>query len=91
MGAQEDYQTFVEMAERLQLDEEEAEGFISSAMKRLGHKARQMWEDGDGSGNGDGGDFFARRQGGQRQRRPATPSRGRQGGQGGGWMYGQGS
>jgi hypothetical protein len=66
MPAQDDETMLSELAERLGLEEEEADNFIGSAMKRLGYKARRMWEDDDsqGGGNNSGGDFFStRRQG----------------------------
>lgn len=85
MSAQEDYDTFSAMAERLQLDEEEAENFIGSAMKRLGYKARQMWEDDDSGGGNSGGDFFSAK---RRERRSATPPRRSSGGN---WQYGRGA
>lgn len=89
MSAQEDFDLFESIAEKLGLDDDERGSFINSAMKRLGHKARVAWDDAEegGSGNG-GGDFFSRR----RESRQVPPGRRDRGddrrASGGGWQYG---
>ena len=87
MAAQEDYESFAALAERMQLEEDEAENFINSAMKRLGYKAKQIWEDDDGGEGGKrGGDFFAPpRRTSPRQTRSTGPSSRRS--SGGRWQY----
>ncbi len=59
MPAQEDQGMLEELAQRLGLEDDEADNFISSAMKRLGYRARRIFEDDEGNGNNNGGDFFA--------------------------------
>ncbi len=61
MSAQDDFLKFSEIAELLGLENEENENFISSAMKRRGHKPVLTWADAEGDGDGDGnsGDFFS--------------------------------
>lgn len=81
-NAQEDFDLFSGLAERLGLDENEAESFVGSAMKRLGHRPRLLWEDGDDNNEGgSGGDFFSRISGGSQRResRPTRPNRDRRG------------
>lgn len=86
MSASEDYDFFSSVVEKLGLDEKEGKSFIDSAMGRMGHKARAVWDDADDDDSGGGGDFFSQ---GKSQRR----STGRQGGRGGqsgngkGWQY----
>lgn len=73
MAAQEDQGMLEELAERLGLENDEADNFISSAMKRLGYRARRIFEDddsGNNSGSG-GGDFFSQK----RQRTREIPNR----------------
>jgi hypothetical protein len=81
MGAKDDHDLFTNVAEMLGLEDEEADSFISSAMKRRGHKAVTQWADSEGdSGNG-GGDFFS-------QRRQTRNVGGKQGkGNGSDWQY----
>jgi hypothetical protein len=89
MAAQDDFQALADLAERLGLEEDESENFITSGMKRLGYKARQMWEDNDDTDSGSGGgDFFSTK---RREKRSAQPERQRpreQRRSGGGWQYG---
>ena len=70
-GAQDDFDTLSALAERLGLDEDESHNFVSSSMKRLGYKAREMWEDGDGDSKSGSGDFFGKK----REERPARRQR----------------
>lgn len=59
-SAQEDQDMLSELAERLGLDDDETDSFIGDAMKRLGYRARRMWEDGDDDDRGrGGGDTFS--------------------------------
>jgi len=92
MAAADDHATLSELAERLGVDDEERDQFVSSSMKRLGYKPRTDWDDPDpdeNKGNG-GGDFFSRkREQNQRQQRE-VPGRGgqqRQRQQSGGYDY----
>ncbi len=71
MSAQEDLQHLTTLANRLELEDEERDKFIGSAMKRLGHKSRDVWEDGDGEGSETGGDFFSTK---RREQRPTRTS-----------------
>lgn len=91
MPAQEDHQRFSDMADELGLEDDDRDGFISSAMKRKGYKETRGWADPDpdpnnGGGN-DGGDFFSQRRNqqnsGERTRRVPTGSRGGQQNSGG--------
>lgn len=61
MGAKDDYGLLEDLAKRLGLDETESDNFISSSMKRLGHRMSTLWEDAEGSGDSGSGDFFSRR------------------------------
>lgn len=86
--AQEDLDELTALVEKLGLDDEEATSFIGSAMKRLGHRPKLSWEDGDDSGNGDGvTDFFARKR--KPETRSARPDRQRRSGSD--WQYGRGA
>jgi len=87
MAAKDDFESLRDWAERLGLSEEEGENFITSSMRRLGHRARIDWDDAEESGGGGGGDFFARRQG--REQRKVTGQRQpqRRASGGGGWQY----
>lgn len=64
--AQEDYTRVTGLAADLKLEGEDLLGFVSDSMKRLGHKAKTVWEDAepDGGNGGGGGDFFSRGRGG---------------------------
>lgn len=86
MAAKDDFDLFGQVAEMLGLDEEETENFVTSAMRRRGHKPRIDWADNDDGGEDKGGDFFTRKRetrrvGGRQQPR-------RESGSGGGWQYG---
>lgn len=70
--AQEDYDDLSKVAEKLELDDDEKDNFISSGMKRLGHKVRQVWEDSDDDGKSESGDFFSSK---RREQRPSSGSR----------------
>lgn len=83
--AEEDYSILAALAERLGLDEDQADGFVSSSMKRLGHKAKLMWEDGEDGGNDDSGDYFTRKRVTRDSRPPSNrENRSRRDG----WQYG---
>jgi hypothetical protein len=86
MAAKDDYDLFNSVAEMLGLEPEETENFVTSAMRRRGHKPKIQWDDDEESGSGDKGDFFSRkreqRQVGPRRQRPTGTSGG------GGWQYG---
>ncbi len=85
--AEEDFQRFAGLAEELGLDEQEAEGFIASSMKRLGHRPKLSWEDADTSNEGGSGDFFSSITGGKRREsRPTGPQRRKPSGD---WQYGR--
>jgi hypothetical protein len=74
MPAEDDFGSLSELAERLGLDDSEKENFISSGMKRLGYKARAIWEDSDNDNDGGGnGDFFASK---RRERREVNDDKG---------------
>ena len=83
--AQEDFESLSEWAERLGLDESEAESFVGSAMKRLGHRPKLLWEDGESNSGEGGGDFFSSMRK-TRETRSARPNRERSGGSDG-WQY----
>lgn len=89
MGAKDDFDLFGNVAEMLGLDDEERENFVTSAMRRRGHKPRIDWDDNPESGSSSGGgDFFSGRR--REQRQVGNKNRGSQGGnQGGGsgWQY----
>ncbi len=86
--AQEDLEKFLGIAEELGLEDDEANSFVSSAMKRKGHRPKLSWEDADTSdGDGSGGDFFSSITGGKRREtRPTRPQR-KSGGSD--WQYGR--
>lgn len=86
MAAKDDFDLFGQVAEMLGLDEEETENFVTSAMRRRGHKPLIQWGDSD-DGDDKSGDFFTRKRETRRVgNRPAN--RGRETGSGGGWQYG---
>lgn len=78
--AEEDYNRVSGLAADLRLEGEDLLGFVSDSMKRLGHRARTVWEDAtpEGGGDGGGGDFFTR------NRQNNGGSGGGDGGRGGG-------
>jgi hypothetical protein len=84
MSAKEDFDLFGSVAEMLGLDEEERESFVTSAMRRRGHKPRIDWTDSENDEGGDSGDFFQRR----RQTRKVQGRGGRQQNNNAGWQYG---
>jgi len=71
MPAKEDYEHLSTLADRLELDDDERDKFINSAMTRLGHKSREVWEEGDGDAESpqSGGDFFTTK---RRDQRPTN-------------------
>lgn len=76
MAAKDDFEALTDWAERLGLDEGQAENFITSSMRRLGHRPSVNWNDAE-EGEGEGGgitDFFS---GGKR--REQRQVRGQQG------------
>jgi hypothetical protein len=87
MAAKDDFDLFGQVAEMLGLDEEESENFVTSAMRRRGHKPKIHWDDTE-EGEEKGGDFFTKkrqtRQVGGRQQRGS----GRDQGNSSGWQYG---
>lgn len=85
--AQEDLERFLGIAEELGLEDDEANSFISSAMKRKGHRPKLSWEDADLNSDGDGGDFFTSITGGKRRETRSTRPQ-RKGG-GSDWQYGR--
>ncbi len=86
--AQEDLDRLMGLAEDLGLEESEAENFVSSAMKRLGHRAKMTWEDGEPSGDSGSGDFFSGIAGGKRRETRATRPTGQRRSSDG-WQYGR--
>jgi len=86
MAAKDDFDLFSSVAEMLGLDSEESENFVTSAMRRRGHKPRIDWDDNEEGGGEKGGDFFTRRQRQTRQVGRPSGERGRKA-SGGGWQY----
>jgi hypothetical protein len=84
MPAKDDFDLFHSVAEMLGLEDDETENFITSAMRRRGHRPRVDWDDGEGSGES-GGDFFTKKRE-TRQVRPKPEQKRASGG--GGWQYG---
>jgi hypothetical protein len=88
MGAKDDFDLFKQISEMLDLDDDESENFVTSAMRRRGHKPRVDWDDNPDNGGGQVGDFFSgkakrqQRQVGPNQRQP------QQSGGSQGWQYG---
>ena len=85
MAAKDDFDLFQSVAEMLGLEPEETENFVTSAMRRRGHKPKIQWDDDENAEGKGGGDFFSKKResrqvGGQRQQRKAS---------GGGWQYGE--
>jgi len=85
MAAKDDFDLFHSVAEMLGLDDDESENFVTSAMRRRGHRPRIDWDDSEGSGDSGGGDFFSKK----RQQRQVNPPR-RQSDErrNQGWQYG---
>jgi hypothetical protein len=86
--AEEDFELLKNMAAHIGLDDTESDSFISSAMKRIGHKPVMQWmdNDNDDNDNGGSGDFFASRRREQRETRPASGGN-RRGRSSGDWQY----
>lgn len=62
MAAQDDYNELTAWAKRLGLEGDDHDSYVNDAMKRLGHKAKTIWEDDTDSGkDSGGGDFFSRK------------------------------
>jgi hypothetical protein len=84
MAAKDDFDLFHSVAEMLGLEEDETENFITSAMRRRGHRPRIDWDDGDNGGESGGGDFFTKR----RETRQVRPRQEREQKRSAGWQYG---
>ena len=84
MPAKDDHDLLSALAERLGLDDGETENFVTSSMRRLGHRANIAWADAEESGDEEGGDFFSKK---RQQRRVGPPQR-QERQSGGGWQYG---
>lgn len=87
MGAQEDYMSLSELADRLFGDDGDAdkrERWLSDHMRQLGHKATSIWQDADDGDSGDSGGsgYF----GGREKRRISGNSRNSEKKKD--WMYG---
>ena len=86
MGAQDDYESLSELADRLfgnDGDPEKRDKWLSDHMRQLGHKAKSIWQDAepdDEDGNVSSGYFGSSRE--KRQVRSGRKSKG------GDWMYG---
>lgn len=85
MAAKDDFDLFHSVAEMLGLEDDETENFITSAMRRRGHKPRIDWDDSESEGKESGGDFFSKkRETRQVRQRPEQQQQRRSGG----WQYG---
>lgn len=85
MPAEDDFNMFSELAERMGLEDEERENYITQHMKRLGYKMRTAWdepESGDGNKNELG--FFKEK---TRERRTIEPRQRRASGGNDGGFY----
>lgn len=80
MSAQEDFTLFSQVAEMLGLENDDHDNFITSAMKRRGHKPKLDWVDGDGDGKDDTGDFFTSKRRTRETERKVSKDKG--------WQYG---
>lgn len=78
MTAQDDFLKFSEVAEMLGLKDDEHENFITSAMKRRGHKPKLDWVDGDDNDEENSGDFFTPKRRARETERKVSK----------GWQYG---
>jgi hypothetical protein len=87
MSAKDDFDLFHSVAEMLGLEEDETENFLTSAMRRRGHKPRIDWDDSESEGKESGGDFFSKKRE-TRQVKPSQRSEQRRSSSGGGWQYG---
>jgi hypothetical protein len=95
MPANEDYESLQSLAERLKLEGDDRENFVSSSMKRLGYKPATQWQEPEpeGNDNNDSGDFFSRKQKREQRRVQGGGGGGGNGGNndsnnGSGWQYG---
>jgi hypothetical protein len=84
MGAQDDYESLSELADRLfgeDGDPEKRDKWLSDHMRQLGHKARSIWQDADpdDGGNVSSGYFGS----GSREKRKISGKKDRKD-----WMYG---
>jgi hypothetical protein len=62
MSAEEDYERFKALADELEMEDDAAQKFIDSAMKRKGHKPVTSWADAEPKApEGGEGDFFGNR------------------------------
>lgn len=87
MPAKDDFDMLGQLAERLGLDDDEKDGFISSSMERLGHKRSVSWEDNQ-EGDSGSGDFFSKKRERQTRQVPTGNRRtGTDGGNSAGWQY----
>ena len=85
MPAKDDHDLLSALAERLGLDDGETENFVTSSMRRLGHRAQIAWEDSAPAEEEGGGDFFSKK----RQQRRVGSGRQQEEPQGNrGWQYG---
>jgi len=85
MAAKDDFDLFHSVAEMLGLDEDESENFVTSAMRRRGHKPRIDWDDNAENNDQGGGDFFSKK---RQQREVRRPSGRQDDGRNKGWQYG---
>lgn len=92
MPAQEDYQRFSELADELEMDDENKEKWVNQAMKRKGYKPVTSWTDPEPENNGGGGDedlFGPRRkkEGAEGGDGSTPPPGGKPPKSGSGWQY----
>lgn len=84
MSAEDDFNMFSALAERMGLDEEESQNYITEHMKRLGYKMRTAWDEPDNEGNGNSQlSFFKGEK--QRERRTIEPRQRKASGDSGGF------
>jgi hypothetical protein len=84
MPAKDDHDLLHQLAERLGLDDGETENFVTSSMRRLGHRAQIAWEDATPQDDEEGGgDFFSKK----RQQRKVGGSQ-EEPRRNAGWQYG---
>lgn len=89
MSAKDDFDALTDWAERLGLEESQAESFITSSMRRLGHKPSVLWNDAEESQE-EGGtlrDFFGGSK--QREQRPVRGQQQPPQRKASGWQYGE--
>lgn len=83
MPAEDDYNIFAALAERMGLSDEESEQYITEHMKRLGYKMRTAWDEPEGDGNNTSSMSFFKDKN-QRERRTIEPRQRRASGDSGG-------